>query len=126
MTFRLSPDAYQLFKSGHNHCESQKQKADKPAMIYQYGKLPGRILQWAMLYHVLCSVSQGQSPLEIVEKKFVQIAKERALYQISQVKALLSIMDDSGPSKIFQLYQYALRKGQAITPRDAVHKTRKY
>ncbi|MCL2933177.1 MAG: DUF3987 domain-containing protein [Trichodesmium sp. MAG_R03] len=125
MTFRLSPDAYQLFKSCHNHCESQKQRADKPAMIYQYGKMPGKILRWTMLYHILWSVSQGQSPSEIVEKKFVQIAKERALYQISQVKALLSIMDDSGLSKMFQLYQYALRKCKAITPRDAVYKTRK-
>ena len=62
---------------------------------------------------------------EIVEKKFIQIAKERAYYQISQVKGILSIMDNSKPSKLFQLHQYALRKGEPITPRDAVYKTKK-
>ncbi|MDJ0516014.1 MAG: DUF3987 domain-containing protein [Trichodesmium sp. MO_231.B1] len=124
-TFKLSPDAYQLFKSCHNHAESQKAKADRPAMIYQYGKMPGKILRWAMLYHVLHAVCQGKTPDEIVSKKFIQIAKERAIYQMSQVRGLLSIMDDSGPSKMFQLYQYALRKGEPITPRDAVYKTKK-
>ncbi|NES64482.1 MAG: hypothetical protein F6K24_04025 [Okeania sp. SIO2D1] len=87
--------------------------------------MPGKILRWAMLYHVIWAVCQGQAPDEIVSKKFIQIAKERALYQISQVRGLLSIMDDSGPSKMFQLYQYALRKGEPITPRDAVYKTKK-
>ncbi|MGD1702509.1 DUF3987 domain-containing protein [Dapis sp. BLCC M229] len=125
ITFKLSPDAYQLFKSCHNHAESQKAKADRPAMIYQYGKMSGKILRWAMLYHVLHAVCQGKTPDEIVSKKFIQIAKERAIYQMSQVRGLLSIMDDSGPSKMFQLYQYALRKGEPITPRDAVYKTKK-
>ncbi len=125
LTFRLSPDAYQLFKTCHNHCETMKQKSDKSAMIYQYGKMPGKILRWALVYHVIHAVCQGQQPSGIVDKKFIQIAKERARYQISQVRALLSIMDQSKPSKLFQLYQYALRKGEPITPRDAVYKTRK-
>ncbi|MGB3512975.1 MAG: DUF3987 domain-containing protein [Microcoleaceae cyanobacterium] len=125
MTFKLSRDAYQLFKACHNRAENQRIKADSDAIAYQYAKLSGKILRWAMVYHILHAVAQGETPAEIVEKKFIQIAKERAYYQISQVKGILSIMDNSKPSKLFQLHQYALRKGEPITPRDAVYKTKK-
>ena len=116
--FNLAPEAYKIFEKYHNYAETKANEETKPALIYQYSKADGKILRWAMLYHILEAVANGQVPSETIDKRPMQIAALRMRYQINQVRAILARMESNEPSKLSQIYQLALRKNQEITPRE--------
>ncbi len=116
--FYLTPEAYKLFEKHHNHAETKANKETIPALIYQYSKADGKILRWALLYHILEAVANGQIPNESIGKRPMQIAALRMRYQINQVRAILARMESSEPSKLSQIYQLALKKNEPIAPRD--------
>ena len=118
MKFELSPGAYTIFEEYHNQLEMQLLEEVKPALIGQYNKLSGKLLRWAMVYHIIEAVAKGEKPDRVIDKKAMQIAVLRARYQISQVKAVLSRMENTESSKLNRVYQLALRLNQLITPRD--------
>ena len=118
LKFYLTPSAYALFEKYHNNAEIKANEETKPALIYQYSKADGKILRWALLYHILEAVANNQIPSETIGKRPMQIAAYRMRYQINQVRAILALMEDTEPSKLSQIYQLALRKNRPITPRD--------
>lgn len=118
MKFYLTSEAYSIFEKYHNNAETKVNEETKPALVYQYSKADGKILRWALLYHILEAVANNQTPSETIGKRPMQIAAHRMRYQINQVRAILARMEDTEPSKLSQIYQLALRKNQPITPRD--------
>ncbi|NEQ37724.1 MAG: DUF3987 domain-containing protein [Okeania sp. SIO3I5] len=116
--FHLTPEAYTIFEKYHNTAEFKKFEETKPALIYQYNKADGKILRWALLYHILEAVANGETPSETISEKPMQIAGHRIRYQLDQVRAILARTENTEPSKLSQIYQLALRKNQPITPRD--------
>jgi len=118
MKFHLTPEAYTIFERYHNKAETKANEETKPALIYQYSKADGKILRWALLYHILEAVANGKTPSVDIGKSAIQIAGYRMRYQINQVRAILARMESTEPSKLSQIYQLALRKNQPITPRD--------
>ena len=113
----LTPEAYAIFEKYHNNAETKANEETKPALIYQYSKADGKILRWALLYHILEAVANGQAPSETIGKRPMQIAAYRMRYQINQVRAILARMESNEPSKLTQIYQLALKKNEPITPR---------
>ncbi len=115
--FKLAPEAYATFEKYHNKAETKANEETKPALIYQYSKADGKILRWALLYHILDAVANDQTPSETIGKKPILIAAHRMKYQINQVRAILARMESSEPSKLMQIYQLALKQNKPITPR---------
>lgn len=87
--FNLSPEAYKLFENYHNNAETKANEETKPAIVYQYSKADAKMLRWALLYHILEAVANGQVPNQTVGKKPMQIAAYRMRYQINQLLELL-------------------------------------
>ncbi|MGD1714752.1 DUF3987 domain-containing protein, partial [Dapis sp. BLCC M172] len=113
--FNLTPEAYALFEKYHNKAETKANEETKPALIYQYSKADGKILRWALLYHILEAVANGQTPSQTIGKRPLQIAAHRMRYQINQVRATLARMENNEPSKLLKIYNLALRKNEEIT-----------
>ena len=105
LKFDLTPSAYKIFEKYHNNAETKANKEIKPALIYQYSKADGKILRWALLYHILEAVAKGEIPSQTIGERAIKIAGYRMRYQINQVRAILARMDKTEASKLSQIYQ---------------------
>ena len=108
--FYLSKKAYYFFADVHNKLENAVRKEVNPAIIFQYKKGTGKILKWALLYHVVNAVGLNEVPSQEVSHRYIHIAQLRLKYQINQVRALLRIMDDTTSIKLTKVYEIALKK----------------
>ena len=123
--FYLSQEARSLFVKANNKAQDKAEEESHPAMKFQYKKGPGKILKWALLYHIINAIAEGREPNKKIPKRYIQIAQYRLKYQIDQVRALLAIMDDTTSSKLTRIYEVALRKKDlSITQRDVVTRSK--
>ena len=102
--FYLDKEASKLFVVVHNKLEDAVKKESNPAIIFQYKKGTGKILKWALLYHILNAVALNEVPSQEVPKRYIQIAQHRLKYQIDQVKAIIARMDDTTSSRLSRVY----------------------
>ena len=117
--FYLDKEASKMFTVVHNRLEDAVKKESNPAIIFQYKKGSGKILRWALLYHIANALALDEKPSQEVPKRYIQIALHRMKYQIDQVKAIIARMDDTTSSKLSRVYQLALEKPDlTITQRD--------
>ena len=102
--FYLDKEASKLFVVVHNKLEDAVKKESNPAIIFQYKKGTGKILKWALLYHIINAVALNEVPSQEVPKRYIQIAQYRFKYQIDQVKAIIARMDDTTSSRLSRVY----------------------
>ena len=123
--FYLDKEASKLFTVVHNRLEDAVKKESNPAIIFQLKKGSGKILRWALLYHIANALALNEKPSQEVPKRYIQIAQYRMDYQIDQVKAIIARMDDTTSSKLSRVYQLALRKDNlTVTQRDVVTRSK--